>query len=293
MKILITGAAGFVGRHFLKALDDSSHDVYALDIRSGDGDIRDYFRTTEDRYDLVIHLAAIVGGRQTIEGQPLKVAVDLSIDAEFFQFVMRTKPKRIVYFSSSAVYPTSYQTGEEDYPRSLQEWYVDLDDIRSPDFTYGFAKLAGEYQASFLKDTGIDTFIFRPFSGYGEDQDLTYPFPSFVQRAVRRDDPFEIWGDGTAVRDFIYIDDIVQAVLTAVSEERTGTFNLGTGIATNFNQLAAMMAREVGYSPTYKHLLDKPVGVKHRVAGMWLMKDFYTPKISLEQGIRRAIRAHS
>ena len=293
MKILITGAAGFVGRHFLKALDDSSHDVYALDIRSGDGDIRDYFRTTEDRYDLVIHLAAIVGGRENIEGQPLKVAVDLSIDAEFFQFVMRTKPKRIVYFSSSAVYPVMYQTDDEDVIRCLYENLVDLNDIRSPDLTYGFAKLAGEYQASFLADSGVKTFVFRPFSGYGEDQDLTYPFPSFIQRAVRRDDPFVIWGDGTAVRDFIHIDDIVEAVMTAVENDYTGTYNLGTGRSTSFNRLAYLMSKEVGYQPDYKWLEDKPVGVKRRVAGTVRMNQFYTPKISLEEGIRRSIRAQS
>src|SRR6185503_9302724 len=150
MKILITGDEGFVGRHFHKALDGKGHTIHGVDIKRG-RDCRDLFKQSDIRYDLVIHLAAVVGGRETIEREPLKVAVDLSIDAELFQFVARTKPERLVYFSSSAAYPIEHQT-HGNYC-DLHENLINLQDMKTPDMTYGFAKLAGEYQASFLEDT--------------------------------------------------------------------------------------------------------------------------------------------
>lgn len=291
MKILITGDQGFVGRHFHAALAGKGHNIHGIDIKRG-RDCRDLFKNSDIRYDLIIHLAAVVGGRETIEREPLKVAVDLSIDAELFQFILRTRPKKVVYFSSSAAYPTVLQDG---FPRrSLHEDDIDLTNIESPDMTYGFAKLAGEYQAHFASMllAGITDFlVFRPFSGYGEDQDLSYPFPSFIQRAMRRDDPFEIWGTGDACRDFIHIDDIVNAVLKAVDDGIKGTFNLGTGRAVSFNDLAKFMTFSQGYQPELQHRLDKPVGVQYRVADTRNMRQFYIPQITLEEGIWRALRA--
>jgi len=95
MKILITGHKGFVGRHFVAALPDS--EITGIDLKDGN-DCRDYFKNNKTKFDLVIHLAAIVGGRATIEGEPLSVATDLSIDAEFFNWVHETKPTHVVYF---------------------------------------------------------------------------------------------------------------------------------------------------------------------------------------------------
>ena len=82
MKILITGDAGFVGGYFHKALD--GHDITGVDIKNKI-DARKFFAEDQTHFDLVVHLAAIVGGRATIEGAPLSVAVDLAIDSELFQ----------------------------------------------------------------------------------------------------------------------------------------------------------------------------------------------------------------
>jgi nucleoside-diphosphate-sugar epimerase len=171
MKILITGHKGFVGRNFVKALPDS--DITGIDIKDGN-DCRDFFKTNTEQYDLVIHLAAIVGGRATIEGEPLSVATDLSIDAEFFNWVQKTKPINTVYFSSSAAYPIDLQNSR--HRQRLAEYDLNLDAVRNPDLTYGWAKLTGEYLAQFLEGTNL--FVFRPFSGYGSDQDSDYPFPA-------------------------------------------------------------------------------------------------------------------
>lgn len=288
MKILITGHRGFVGQQFWRVLDDQNHDLTGIDIVEGN-DARDFFRKDETRFDLVIHLAAVVGGRLTIEGAPLSVAVDLSIDAEMFQWALRTRPGRIVYYSSSAAYPTFLQS--RGSIRRLTESDIDLDNIASADMTYGWAKLTGEYLARFAEDDGLRVHVFRPFSGYGETQSLDYPFPSFIERAAKRMEPFEVWGDGTQVRDFIHIEDVVNATLKAVEEDVPGPVNLGSGYGTSFNELASMVMKGEDYRTSVKHLPANPTGVHYRVSNSTKMHTFYTPKITLEQGILRALRS--
>jgi nucleoside-diphosphate-sugar epimerase len=284
VKILITGDAGFVGGYFHKALD--GHDIVGVDIKNGI-DARKFFATDETCFDLVVHLAAIVGGRATIEGEPLSVAVDLAIDSELFQWALRTKPGRIVYYSSSAAYPIKLQ----DYgsTHQLVETDIDLNDIQSPDYTYGWAKLTGEMLAGYAEKEGLRVHVFRPFSGYGEDQSLDYPFPSFIKRGVDKANPFKIWGSGNQVRDFIHMDDVVAATIEAVRQDVQGPINLGLGRPTSFNELAALVSSECGYSPEIEHVLGAPEGVQYRCSDPAKMLSFYTPKISLEEGISRAV----
>jgi nucleoside-diphosphate-sugar epimerase len=284
MKILITGHKGFVGKYFVKKYQD--HDITGIDLKDGN-DCRDLFRQSDQRFDMIIHLAAIVGGRATIEGSPLSVANDLSIDAEMCQWALRTKPGRVVYFSSSAAYPTQLQT----QPYRLKESDIDLADIKNPDMTYGWAKLTGEYCLQFLEADGIRTHVFRPFSGYGTDQDLDYPFPSYIRRGLDRADPFEIWGDGTQVRDFIHITDVVDAVDTAIKQDVRGAINLGWGRPTTFNELCQIVCEQIGYSPEIKHVINAPKGVDYRCSDNSKMLEFYSPKISLEQGVAEALNS--
>lgn len=293
MHVLITGHRGFVGRHFVQRLSNKKYDITGIDIQDGN-DCRDFFRQDNKRkgyWDLVIHLAAIVGGRQTIEGNPIAVATDLSIDAEMFNWAVRQKPKKVVYYSSSAAYPICCQTIER-HGHKLKEEEIDLEQLAKPDFTYGWAKLTGEMLSQYARSHyGIDVAIFRPFSGYGADQDETYPFPAFIKRAKSRSNPFYIWGNGRQVRDFIHIDDVVDATLEAVRQNVDGPINLGTGRAVTFNALAKMITNKAGYSPHFIHDKEKPVGVHYRVADTHKMFRFYKPKITLEEGIAQAIHA--
>lgn len=283
MNILITGHKGFVGRYFVEKY--YQHNILGIDIKDGN-DARDFFKKNNSHFDLVIHLAAIVGGRQTIEGQPISVAIDLSIDAEFFTWCLKTKPNHVIYFSSSAAYPIKYQYKNSN--TKLIESMIDLDNIDSPDLTYGWAKLTGEYLAKFISDQ-VNTTIFRPFSGYGTDQDLSYPFPSFIDRAKRMDNPFKIWGDGNQIRDFIHITDIINAVDICVQNKIYGTFNLGSGIPVSFNDLAKIVFDVFGYTPEIEHIESAPVGVMYRVCDPTKMLNFYTPQIDLSTGVRMAL----
>jgi nucleoside-diphosphate-sugar epimerase len=206
-----------------------------------------------------------------------------------FQWALRTKPDSIVYYSSSAAYPTAYQTQTTRY--KLREDHINLYSVMSPDLTYGWAKLTGEMLANYAEQEGLRVHVFRPFSGYGEDQDLDYPFPSFIARGKRKDNPFEIWGTGEQVRDFIHIDDVVAGTLEAVKQDIQGPVNLGWGRPTSFNELAELVTKEVGYSPEIKHIIGAPEGVSYRLCDPSKFMSFYTPKISLEEGIRRALLA--
>jgi nucleoside-diphosphate-sugar epimerase len=283
-EVLITGDKGFVGRYFWKKLNDGNHRIMGVDKVNRGDDCRFFFKHTDKSYDLVIHLAAIVGGRESIEGRPLAVADNFSIDSEFFQWCLRTKPKKVVYFSSSAAYPVSMQTAERH--AKLSESMSCWEHLSMPDMTYGASKLIGEYLASFADNV----HIFRPFSGYGTDQDLSYPFPMYVKRAMERANPFEVWGTGLQTRDFIHIRDIVDAVMVAVDEGITGPINLGWGRSTSFLELAQMCMDAVGYEGEIVTRPDKPVGCMHRVSNNEKMLEFYTPKITLEEGIDMAVK---
>lgn len=286
-RILITGSEGFIGRHFDARLGPENY-VDRIDKKLGIT-AQNFFNSPfgTPKYDLVIHCAAMVGGRAKIDGDPLAIAENLAIDSDMFRWAIRTQQPRIVYFSSSAAYPVEYQTRHSH--RFLDEDDIQLDTPKMPDQTYGWAKLTGEQLARHAEAAGVRVHVFRPFSGYGSDQSLDYPFPSFIDRAVRHADPFEVWGTGTQSRDFIHVDDIVGAVLKAVEYDIKGPVNLGTGIETSFLDLAEMVSKAEGYEPRIVVLPEKPVGCWFRVSDNSKMRDFYTPKISLEEGINRAL----
>jgi nucleoside-diphosphate-sugar epimerase len=145
-----------------------------------------------------------------------------------------------------------------------------------------------------LREEGTKVLTLRPFSGYGTDQDLDYPFPSIIQRAIMNSNPFNIWGKATTTRDFIHIDDVVDATIEMVKNECNQTVNLCTGRPTTFLELAKIAMSTLGYEKTsanrFKILTDKPAGVAYRVGDPTMMSDYYTPKITLEEGVERAIR---
>ena len=292
--ILITGHKGFVGTAYHNYF--RSENVFGVDIQDElrPLDCRDFFRNYEQhfnhdyKWDLVIHLAAIIGGRSTIENNPLIVATDLSIDAEFFNWAAKYKPGRVIYFSSSAAYPIGLQNIQPYV--NLSEGHIDLKFPGRPDMTYGWSKLTGEMLAQFLIKLGVPVHVFRPFSGYGETQNLDYPFPSIIRRVKNKETPLTVWGPGDQCRDFIHIDDIVNGTMAAIERNISGPVNLGTGVATSFRQLARLAATMAGYEPEIITQPDKPTGVKYRVANVTKLNTFYTPKITLEEGITRALK---
>ncbi len=246
-----------------------------------------------EKFSDVFHFAAIVGGRAKIDGDPIMVALDLSIDAEFFYWVSRHKPERVLYPSSSAAYPVNLQTEENQI--QLKETDIDFNNMGQPDMTYGWTKLTGEFLAKITaKHYGINITCIRPFSGYGEDQDYTYPVPAIARRAVLKESPFEVWGTGYQGRDFVHIDDVLDCILIAMDKIHDGTaINIGMGRLTNFREIITLFCEFAGYNPEIKQLLDKPVGVHSRYCNMdWVKENLgWEPKISIREGMKRVYDA--
>jgi nucleoside-diphosphate-sugar epimerase len=256
--------------------------------------IQDTYGLEFHRFSDVFHFAAIVGGRLKIEGDPMAVALDLSIDAEFFYWACLHKPERVLYPSSSAAYPISLQSTTGAI--ALSEPDIDFTkNLGVPDMTYGWSKLTGEFLAQIAaKHYGISVVCIRPFSGYGEDQDLTYPVPAIAARAARKENPFEVWGTGKQGRDFVHIDDVLDLIFILLNNVSDGSaYNIGSGKLTSFLELIGHFTSFAGYTPDIKPLLDKPVGVHSRYCDMSLVeKKFgWKPGISIEEGMRRVYEA--
>lgn len=293
MKALVTGGEGFIGRHMVAELGRRGYVVVSCDLKSG-ADARDRFGWDYDPrdevFDLVVHCAYHVGGRAAIDGEPRLLARNLELDAAMFEWAVRTKQRRVLYFSSSAAYPTRLQTS---YDRLwLSEHHIDLDDVEQPDGRYGWAKLSGEQLARAAQESGLPVTVVRPFSGYGEDQsEDEYPFPAIVARARRREDPFVVWGPGSQVRDWIHVSDVVRGALAVVESGTSEPVNLCTGRGVSMLDLAWMCCQQAGYNPTFQPQPDKPTGVAYRVGDPTRFREFWTPRVSLEEGVTRALAA--
>lgn len=312
---LVTGGCGFVGRHFAKRLLGMGYAVTVVDdlsvgltprnwpehlmptpdqanrMQFHKEDFRDFVRRSPADFDLIVHCAAVVGGRMTIEGDPLKVATDLAIDADLFNWAVKTKPKprKVIYFSSAAAYPIKLQTSS--YSQTLSEDLIAFDDrLAMPDMTYGWSKLTAEYLAEFAaRSYGLDVVTYRPFSGYGEDQDFSYPFPSILRRVGRKESPIVVWGSGDQKRDFIYIEDVVDAVFATCDRlEPGGALNLGSGEGTSFRELATLAGKVIGHEATVVNDATKPEGVFARVGECSKLFRWYRPPTTLEEGVRIA-----
>ena len=119
---------------------------------------------------------------------------------------------------------------------------------------------------------------------------MNYPFPSIIKRVLDREDPIVVWGSGEQARDFIHIDDVVEGVLSTYDKLPAGaTLNLGTGRGVKFRKLAELACHSAGHKAEVVNDPTKPEGVFSRIADPYQMEKWFQPKITLEEGIERAI----
>jgi len=167
-------------------------------------------------------------------------------------------------------------------------------DLGVPDMSYGWAKLTHEYLAQLAYEKyGLKSVIYRPFSGYGEDQDDSYPFPGICKRVLGRrgDTRIEVWGSGDQLRDFIHIQDCVEGVMMTMDAiDNAAALNLSTGIYTSFKDFARAAADVCGFHPEIVGQSDKPTGVFARGGDTAKQQRYgFRYKISFREGIERAI----
>lgn len=310
MKALVTGSAGFLGRHFTVELKARGWKVIGADVRQHYVfDALNIFRggPRQDKsapYDLVVHCAAVEPHRAAIDGQPMHLAQNLLLDSAMFDWAVRTEQKRVLYISSSAAYPVDMQAGSDanpwtrTQPTRLSEGAIGerraggtapTHVIHIPDAGYGWLKLTGERMAAEAQRAGLPVHIVRPFSGYGEDQGENWPFGAFMGRARRREDPFVIWGDGTQVRDWIHVSDLVAGALEVVEQDVREPVNLCTGAGTSMAELVQLACKTAGYEPDVELRTDRPAGVAYRVGDPTRFHQIYTPKVTLAEGVERAL----
>lgn len=311
IKTLIFGGCGCVGRHLVHwfgknsrqsevtIIDDLSEGIFPDEwpdyilkppkLRFFKSDLTDFIKTSDEKFDLVIHAAAIIKGRKNIE-KGSDIIKNISLDALFLWYIIQTKPSCSVYMSSSAVYPSRLQCGK----RKLKETDF-IYGFDSPDAMYGVSKQGAESVIHEIRNLHkLKILCPRPFSGYAPDQSLDYPFPSIIRRASFKEDPLFVWGSGYQSRDFIHLDDVADSIMRAVIHEPQlqTSFNIGTGKATNFWTLAKKAAKAAGYSPKIR-AIGGPEGVYFRVADIKFLSKIKGINPSnfktLEVGIKEAL----
>jgi UDP-glucose 4-epimerase len=299
--VLVTGGAGFVGSNLVKRLIATGARVTVLDdLFTGrrqnlpaegftfvEGSVCDapLVESLVADAEVVFHCAArniVVSTHDPRQDFETNIGGTLNV----LLAARRTEARRVVYTSSTSVYGN---------PRYLP---INEDDHLSLLTPYAVSKLAGEnYCMAFYESYGLATTAVRYSNIFGPGQDPDNPYCGVVAKfteALFEGRPPLIHGDGNQTRDFTYIDDAVQAtILAALSERAPGeVFNVGTGVETRVNDLAAILIRLIGADVTPRHTDRRDVdNIRRRVVNIEKTRRAlrWVPEVTLEEGLRRTV----
>jgi UDP-glucose 4-epimerase len=302
-RVVVTGAAGFIGSNLCEALLASGHSVTGIDCLTDYYDVRikrdnlshfssnDRFRLVEesltatdldallDGASVVFHLAAQAGVRRSW-GSEFEHYIENNIRAtqQLCEALRRHAGVKLVYSSSSSVYgDTALLPMREDHPVHP----------RSP---YGVTKLAGEalcllYGANY----GVPVVCLRYFTVYGPRQRPDMAFHRFI-RAALEGSPVDVYGSGAQTRDFTFVDDAVAANMAAAAYEGNGTvFNIGGGSRVSLNHVIDVIARVTDRTVDARYGESQKGDVMHTYADISAAAAElgYRPVVALEDGIAR------
>jgi len=272
MKILITGADGFLGRHTVKYLRHKGHDVTAFTQ-----DVRQHL--PYENFDCLYHFAAYVGGRKGIDTNKWLITQNIEIDRITFKWAEQWC-KKIIYPSSCAAYPLYLQESPETYMYEEQFGNAKTFDL------YGLSKVVAE---SMLKTLDIPVHVVRPFSVYGEGQSIDYPLPDIIARA--RKGECSVWGSGTQTRDWVYISDALKVFEHLLHKTDSITVNIATGKAITFKKLAETVYKLVhGITIPVETQTDQPEGAGHRLGSVERLNSLgLSCDTPISYGIRRML----
>jgi len=300
MKILVTGGAGFLGSALANRLLTEGDHVRVLDdLSAGDrerldpqvafsvGDIRNVPKLWSllRGVDCVYHLAARVSVPESILYPVEYNAVNVGGTVSLLTAARDAQVKRLVFASSGAVY------GEQ------QQQPVREDAVLQPATPYAVSKMASERYVLAIGDLwGIDTVILRVFNAYGPGQPLPPShapvIPRFLSQAVSGGSVV-IFGQGSQTRDFVYISDVVEALVRAGRAQgvNRSILNIGSGVEVSIAQLADTIEQVTGRRIHRLHNSEEGAGVSRLVADLSLARERldYQPEISLAEGLRLTI----
>jgi UDP-glucose 4-epimerase len=301
MNFLITGAAGFLGStianqiaregHQVRGLDDlSTGDPQALspDVHFTRGDVNDRPKlwTLLQEVDCVYHMAARVSVPESILYPREYNAVNVGGTVSLMEAMRDVGVKRVVFASSGAIY------GNQDI-QPLTEGQTPR-----PSSPYAVSKLAAEYYVRTIGELwGIETVCLRIFNAYGPGQHLPASnppvVPYFLRQAVRNG-TLVVNGDGNQTRDYVYVDDVVSAMVAAATAPNVNglVINIGSGAETSIRSLADLVLKVTGSQTNIVYSAQTPGGVSRLCADLSLaaQKLNYKPSISLEKGLRLLLK---
>jgi UDP-glucose 4-epimerase len=297
MNFLITGAAGFLGSSLANNLVREGHHVRGLDdLSTGDpqvlspevlftrGDVNDRPKlwTLLQDVDCVYHLAARVSVPESVIYPREYNAVNVNGTVSLMEAMRDVGVKRVVFISSGAVYGDHQ---EQPLPESS------IPDPRSP---YAVSKLAGEYYIKTIGDLwGIETVSLRVFNAYGPGQHLppSHPpvIPNFLRQAIRGG-TLVVHGEGSQTRDYVYLDDVVSAMIAASTAPGLDNLviNIGSGTETSVRDLMRLVVEVTGSKAEVMFNQRTDPGVSRMCADLTLAHEKlgYSPHISLADGLR-------
>ena len=296
---LVTGGAGFIGSHLVEALLSAGCKVTVLDnLSTGNllnlepvkdritfyqNDIRelDMLEKAAQGCDVIFHLAAVVAVQQTVSN-PVESAMINDIGTiNVLEAARAKKVRRLVLASSCAVYG--------DDPRLPKKESM----MPRPASPYAVHKLSAEHYARVYFDLfGLETVSLRFFNVYGPRQDPSSPYSGvisiFMDKAVSNQVPV-IYGDGNQSRDFVYVKDVVKAILLAATTDNLAgnALNIGTGSYVLINRLWELIASLSGRHLAPRHEPARSGDILHSVAGMELAQSILNFKndFTLEKGL--------
>ncbi|WP_181391369.1 GDP-mannose 4,6-dehydratase [Methanospirillum stamsii] len=298
-RYLVTGGAGFIGSHLCHALVARGDQVIILDsLDSGNlGNISDilddeHVEFIEDTIlncprlislcndvDGIFHLAALVSVQRSIDDPRLNHQMNIDGLFEVFEAARLVGVPKIVLASSAALYGNDYLPPHE-------ETFVSV-----PLSPYAVGKCLSElYAAVYTELYGVQSVCLRFFNVYGPKQDPSSPYSGVISKfmdAISRDDEFTIFGDGEQTRDFVYVLDVVQALILSMEKSVSGVFNVGTGLSVSINQLARTIMDISGKNEGIRYLGAREGEVRHSCADISKISEGlgYKPKYSLKEGI--------